>query len=107
MIKVYKNSLNIEIHHFYEKVQINPFEIMKKYPLFPGAYYQYEGSLTTPPCSEVVNWYMIAKPLSIKSSQASFFLELWASNNNFVDGRGNNRKIQDLNGRQIKRIIVD
>ena len=28
-------------------------------------YYHYEGSLTTPPCSEIVMWYLVKQPLKI------------------------------------------
>ena len=35
--------------------------------LFNGkdSYYAYEGSLTTPNCDEIVNWYVFPKPLAL------------------------------------------
>ena len=32
-------------------------------------YFTYGGSLTTPPCTEAVNWKVISKPLKITSKQ--------------------------------------
>ena len=51
----------------------------------------YMGSLTTPPCSEVVEWIVIDDPQPISDTQLSFFSSMWASNFNFANGRGNNR----------------
>ncbi len=39
--------------------------------LFPKnrSYYHYDGSLTTPPCSEVVNWYVLKNPVEASKEQ--------------------------------------
>jgi len=34
-------------------------------------YYTYQGSLTTPPCSEVVTWIVFPEPLFISHNQVS------------------------------------
>mmetsp|Transcript_28585 Transcript_28585/g.33036 ORF Transcript_28585/g.33036 Transcript_28585/m.33036 type:complete len:323 (+) Transcript_28585:35-1003(+) len=66
-------------------------------------YYTYQGSLTTPPCSEIVNWYVIAEALPISWTDLDYLNSLWASNTTFADGLGNNRTTQNLNGRSIKQ----
>lgn len=45
------------------------------------SYYYYPGSLTTPPCSEVVNWYVLQKPLTASDSQIEKFSQIL--NHNF------------------------
>lgn len=34
-----------------------------------GEYLAYEGSLTTPGCHEIVNWYVFTDPIPISSQQ--------------------------------------
>ena len=64
------------------------------------SYYYYEGSLTTPPCSEVVQWFLLRNPVNVPSD----FLN---SLRNTVDGEDgevldtNFRMTQPLNGRQV------
>ena len=56
-------------------------------------YYRFNGSLTTPPCSEGVKWMVLAKPLSISKEQVEKF-------SHAVHGF-NNRPIQEINARVI------
>lgn len=44
------------------------------------AYYQYEGSLTTPPCSEVVNWLLLRDPISVAKADIDAFAKLYPMN---------------------------
>ncbi len=57
-----------------------------------GKFFTYSGSLTTPPCTEGVNWYVYEKPITISSGQLSALKA-------FYDG--NYRYLQQLNGRQL------
>lgn len=47
--------------------------------LLPGSWsvYRYAGSLTTPPCSEVVSWTVFEKPLTASSDQIKVFETLF------------------------------
>jgi len=64
-------------------------------------YYAYKGSLTTPPCTESVNWYVLEKPLKITKDQLDIFNSRWKYNPCFAHGFGNNRPVQPLNGRTV------
>lgn len=56
------------------------------------SYYSYKGSLTTPPCSETVNWFVLQNKLTATSAQLSGFQTIL---------KNNYRPIQALNGRTI------
>lgn len=56
-------------------------------------YYTYSGSLTTPPCSETVTWYVLKKPLKASRNQLKKFKEIMYANY---------RPVQDLNGRPVR-----
>jgi carbonic anhydrase len=57
-------------------------------------YYQYEGSLTHPPCTEGVHWYVLTDPLNISNQQLEHFSHLVPFNA---------RPVQSLNGRKVTR----
>jgi carbonic anhydrase len=43
--------------------------------------YHYQGSLTTPPCSEGVDWFIIEQPISLAPAQIEKFRHLYHGNN--------------------------
>ena len=63
--------------------------------------YYYKGGLTTPPCSETVNWVVIKNIKSMSQTQFDKFKAFVESvNKNYVK-TGNNRNIYPLNGRKV------
>jgi carbonic anhydrase len=56
-------------------------------------YYAFEGSLTTPPCSEGVHWMVMKKPITLGAAQIKAFRRVF---------NANARPIQPLNGRIVK-----
>ena len=50
--------------------------------LLPEAqsYYTYQGSLTTPPCSEVVRWLLLDTPLELSAAQIAAFTAIYDAN---------------------------
>jgi len=64
------------------------------------SYYHYEGSLTTPACSEVVQWFLLKNSVSVPST----FLDALRTTVNDEDGEildTNYRQTQQLNDRQV------
>jgi len=58
-------------------------------------YYKFMGSLTTPPCSEQVKWFVFKEAQSASKEQIeAFHKEI---------GKNNNRPIQDTNNRVIEQ----
>jgi carbonic anhydrase len=61
--------------------------------LFTGSeeMYRYEGSLTTPPCTEGVKWSVSARPVTLSSRQLDAFRALYQGNNRPVQNRYDRR----------------
>lgn len=55
-------------------------------------YYTFTGSLTTPPCSEGVTWYVLKNRVTLSGAQVAAFAKLYPKNA---------RPIQPANGREI------
>jgi carbonic anhydrase len=56
-------------------------------------YYTFQGSLTTPPCSEQVRWFVLKTPTKVTESEIMAFGKLYPMNA---------RPTQPLNGRAIE-----
>jgi carbonic anhydrase len=56
------------------------------------SYYRYNGSLTTPPCSEGVSWFVMTNPVKLSKEQIDTFETIYSDNN---------RPIQELNKREF------
>ena len=59
------------------------------------AYYTYQGSLTTPPCSEVVRWLLLDTPVHLSGAQIDAFAEMYAYNARPVMPLGNRDLLRD------------
>lgn len=63
--------------------------------------YYYKGGLTTPPCSENVNWVVIKDIKTMSQTQFNKFKEFVGSVNEQYEEIGNNRSTYPLNGRKV------
>ena len=71
-------------------VEVNPMQLI---PAKHG-YYMYKGSLTTPPCTEGITFYILEKPMELSKAQIAKFAEYYPDNA---------RPDQSLNGRVVER----
>ena len=44
------------------------------------SYYRYPGSLTTPPCSEIVEWLVLTNPMQVAAADVAGFAKLYPMN---------------------------
>lgn len=56
-------------------------------------YWTYTGSLTTPPCTENVQWFILEQEMTVSREQLRAFTAMF---------RVNSRPLQDLHGRKLK-----
>lgn len=56
-------------------------------------YFNYNGSLTTPPCSEGVKWFVMKNPIEVSADQIQHYHDLL--------GFDNNRPVQPTNARVV------
>ena len=45
-------------------------------------YYHYKGSLTTPPCSETVQWFVMKEPITVPSKYLAYLRKVQSANKN-------------------------
>lgn len=62
-----------------EKVRALPFNLKNVLPS-NLSYYSYLGSLTTPPCTESVRWYVLKDSIEMSKEQIKAFTDLYGNN---------------------------
>ncbi|MBU1643006.1 carbonic anhydrase family protein [bacterium] len=72
------------------KMDIDPQDLL---PADSTHYYHYVGSMTTPPCSEDVQWYLLKEPVQASKEQIEAFRKY------YVD---NERPVQELYDREVE-----
>ncbi|KAG8523886.1 Receptor-type tyrosine-protein phosphatase gamma [Galemys pyrenaicus] len=90
---------------------LDPFILRDLLPASLGSYYRYTGSLTTPPCSEIVEWIVFRKPVPISYHQLEAFYSIFTTEQqDHVKSveylRNNFRPQQKLNDRVVSKSAV-
>lgn len=72
-----------------------PVDLLDMNELLPKdqRYYQFMGSLTTPPCTEGVLWMVLKTPVTVSREQLKLFAQLFPNNA---------RPVQPINGRPVR-----
>lgn len=98
-----------ESHHFVQKLRsedlghIENINFRELFGTLDGknqGFYHYKGSLTTPPCTDIVNWNIYSEVLPISEKHLKHFTDCWHEHN---CGHHNYRVIQPLYGRRVVR----
>ncbi|GAB0093460.1 Carbonic anhydrase [Sergentomyia squamirostris] len=93
--------------HLGRVIESGQTEILNKIPgsrlidfigSYKSKYVRYSGSLTTPPCSETVTWYVSTIPRKISHDDLKSFRALKGDGGHSMGG--NNRPVQAMNGRK-------
>lgn len=50
--------------------------------ILSGEFWRYKGSLTTPPCTEIVEWHVMKTPSTISRSQYEYFQSIFPNPSN-------------------------
>ena len=74
-------------------LSIDPAELLPA----NGSYYHFTGSLTTPPCTDGVMWYVMKAPIEVSGAQVQKFVGLLGHNA---------RPTQPLNGRNVAEVAT-
>jgi carbonic anhydrase len=76
---------------------VNAEELLPK----SNSYYTYTGSLTTPPCTEGVLWFVMAQPVAISRAAVNRLHLIVSMFPNYGGYPNNNRPVRLLNGRAV------
>lgn len=94
MVRVGKRGLIDQVPRPTEVNDLKPAGEINPANLLPGNknHYAFKGSLTTPPCSEGVNWFVMKQPVEATNATVAEFYSILGANN---------RPVNPLNGRNI------
>ncbi|XP_044079890.1 receptor-type tyrosine-protein phosphatase gamma isoform X2 [Siniperca chuatsi] len=98
------------VHHEKE-THLRSFILRDLLPSSVDSYYRYTGSLTTPPCSKVVEWIIFSRPVYLSHSQLEAFYSIFTTEQQdhvkSVEYLWNNfRPVQDLDNRKLFRSAI-
>ncbi|XP_071761611.1 receptor-type tyrosine-protein phosphatase gamma isoform X1 [Centroberyx gerrardi] len=98
------------VHHEKE-TNLRSFILRDLLPSSLDSYYRYTGSLTTPPCSKVVEWIIFSRPVYLSYSQLEAFYSIFTTEQqDHVKSveylRNNYRPLQDLGNRIVFKSAV-
>lgn len=80
--------------HSLTAMHVNPANLLPT----RAAHYHYTGSLTTPPCSEGVNWNVMATPVEASAEQIAAFVKLFPKSVRPVQGVNHRKIVHNMGG---------